>query len=94
MTRSSWSGLRRRLVPFLLAGSVWGASGTVQACPVCFQPKNENNRYAFIATTVLLSLLPLAMIGGGILILRRKYQEAEFASKQVDLSSSGDHLPR
>jgi hypothetical protein len=33
------------------------------ACPVCFDASDENRR-AFVATTVLLSLLPLGMVTG------------------------------
>jgi hypothetical protein len=33
------------------------------ACSVCYSA-NESNRLAFIATTVFLSLFPLAMVGG------------------------------
>jgi hypothetical protein len=40
-------------------------------CAVCFDP-NASSRMAFIVTTVFLSLLPLAMIGGGLLYLRRR----------------------
>jgi hypothetical protein len=47
-------------------------SGSAAACPVCFSAKNEQNRIAFIATTVFLSLLPLALIGGGVVWLRRR----------------------
>jgi hypothetical protein len=36
----------------------------VQACAVCFSAKSEANRIAFLGTTVLLTGLPIAMIGG------------------------------
>ena len=48
----------------LLPGAAW-------ACPVCFDTTAEN-RMAFMQTTVLLSLLPLGMVGGvGVWIRRR-----------------------
>ncbi len=34
------------------------------ACPVCFSAKDEAQREAFFDTTIFLTLLPLAMIGG------------------------------
>jgi NADH:ubiquinone oxidoreductase subunit 3 (subunit A) len=40
------------------------------ACPVCFDA-NEANRTAFVATTIFLSTLPLAMVGGIALWVRR-----------------------
>ena len=44
------------------------------ACPVCFDPREEN-RFAFLATTVFMSLVPLGMVGGVGLWLRRRARE-------------------
>lgn len=44
------------------------------ACPVCFDPREEN-RFAFLATTVFLSLVPLGMVGGVGMWLRRRARE-------------------
>jgi len=41
------------------------------ACAVCFSA-TEQNRVAFLVTTIVLSLLPLGLIGGGLLWLRRQ----------------------
>ena len=41
------------------------------ACAVCFSGRDEN-RLAFILTTILLMALPLIMIGGMLLWLRRR----------------------
>ncbi len=46
----------------------------VAACPVCFDSSDEN-RMAFIATTAFLSLLPLGMVAGAGLWLRKKTKE-------------------
>jgi len=40
-------------------------------CPVCFDSA-DGNRAAFFATTALLSILPLAMLGGLLIYLRRR----------------------
>lgn len=40
------------------------------ACPVCFDA-NDENRQAFLATTAFLSLLPLGMVAGAGLWLRK-----------------------
>ena len=44
------------------------------ACPVCFDASDEN-RQAFLATTVFLSLLPLGMVGGVGLWMRRRVKQ-------------------
>jgi len=47
------------------------------ACPVCFDT-TEENRMAFMLTTVLLSLLPLGMVGGvGMWVLKRARRAEE-----------------
>jgi len=55
----------------------------VHACPVCFDSRDEN-RQAFLATTALLSLLPLGMVGGVGLWMRKRHQELDEA-EQGDL---------
>lgn len=42
-----------------------------QACAVCFSGSDES-RLAFILTTVLLTVLPLTMIGGAIYWVTRR----------------------
>ena len=44
------------------------------ACPSCASPLEEN-RQAFVDTTVFLTVVPLMMIGGFIWWLRRKTRE-------------------
>ncbi|NNF13989.1 MAG: hypothetical protein HKN72_12230 [Gemmatimonadetes bacterium] len=44
---------------------------SVAACPVCFDSSDEN-RMAFIATTAFLSLMPLGMVAGAGLWIRKK----------------------
>ena len=45
------------------------------ACPVCFDPRDEN-RLAFLGTTVFLSLLPLAIVAGTLLFIRHRSRQA------------------
>ena len=47
----------------------WLASWPLQACPVCFSAK-EGSRDAFLWTTILLSLVPLAMMGAVFFAIR------------------------
>lgn len=46
----------------------------VAACPVCFDSSDEN-RMAFIATTAFLSLMPLGMVAGAGLWIRKKVKD-------------------
>ena len=46
------------------------------ACPVCFDSSDEN-RQAFLATTAFLSLLPLGMVAGAGLYVRKRSREIE-----------------
>ena len=38
--------------------------GLASACAMCFQATSEANRIAFLVTTVLLTFMPLILIGG------------------------------
>lgn len=44
------------------------------ACPVCFDPREEN-RLAFLATTIFMSLFPLSIVGGFGAWLRKRASE-------------------
>jgi hypothetical protein len=46
------------------------------ACPVCFDASDEN-RQAFLATTAFLTLLPLGMVAGAGLWLRKRAREID-----------------
>lgn len=50
--------------------------GGAAACAVCFDTTAEN-RMAFMVTTVILSLLPLGMVGGAGVWLRRRSRELD-----------------
>lgn len=49
---------------------------SVAACPVCFD-SSEENRLAFLATTAFLSFLPLGMVAGAGLWIRKKAQDRD-----------------
>ena len=61
---------RRRLSALILLLLV-AAPSLAHACAVCFDPK-DRNRGAFAATTAFLSVLPVGMVGGTALWLRRR----------------------
>ena len=69
-------------------------AGTADACPVCFQAKNDASRVAFIATTAFLTGLPLLLVGGVAWWLRRRFLESAQREQarltQTGSSTSGD----
>ncbi|HNN95663.1 MAG TPA: hypothetical protein PKI03_25465 [Pseudomonadota bacterium] len=76
--RSSWSLRLPRLaalVPALLALWVVLSPGDALACPVCFVAR-EASRLAFMWTAILMTFLPLAMIGGIVYWIWRSARRA------------------
>ena len=67
--------MRYALAPLTLL-LVWLTPALVHACPVCFSG-NDANREAYTLTFLLLTVLPLAMIGGLVLWVRRRIREVE-----------------
>ena len=61
--------------------------GVSEACAVCFSGRDETP-LAFIGTTVLLSFMPILLVGGAVYFLRRRYRELE-AALPPEVSSSG-----
>lgn len=63
-----------------IACTVWmlvALPRVAEACAVCASGQEEQSTVAFRYTTVLLSLLPLAMIGGGVFWLGRRMRQLE-----------------
>lgn len=52
------------------------APGEAWACPVCFD-RDDEARIAFLATTGLLTLLPLGMVGGAVVWVRKRCKRME-----------------
>jgi hypothetical protein len=74
--RSSSSPIPHRLAPLLALALValallWPAAAS--ACPVCFVAR-EASRLAFMWTALLMTFLPLAMLGGIVYWLWRTSQ--------------------
>lgn len=66
------------------------APRVVLACSVCSAGRDDETRAAFIATTGLLTVLPLAMVGGLIWWLRRRARELDRAE---EFALSADSAP-
>jgi len=58
------------------------------ACPACVSPTEDANRLAFILTTVVLSLLPLVIVGAFAWWLRRRSRQLNAAPAQAPRSES------
>ncbi len=54
------------------------------ACAVCFDSSDEN-RLAFMATTAFLTLLPLGMVTGAGLWLRKKVRQGKLEENDPEL---------
>ena len=59
-----------------LAAGVVLLSAAASACPMCMATQ-ENNRAAYVAGSILLTLLPLGMLVSLALYLKRRMQEQE-----------------
>ena len=70
--------IRRRAltvaVPLLALGLLATFPDVAHACPVCFD-RDDEARIAFLATTGLLTLLPLGLVLGTGMWLRRRARE-------------------
>ncbi|HSW28969.1 MAG TPA: hypothetical protein VLH75_05660 [Longimicrobiales bacterium] len=71
---------------FLLLAALPDAA---HACPVCFDPREEN-RFAFLATTVFMSLVPLGMVGGVGLWLRKRARDLKGLPPEDRSDSTSD----
>ena len=60
----------------LWTAALWTVPSVAGACPVCYDPR-EPSSAAFLAGTALLSLLPLAAIGGIVYYFWRAARSAD-----------------
>lgn len=83
-----------RLGGAIAAAIVLGAPRLAGACSVCMSGREDENRTAFILTTVFLSVLPLAMIGGLGWYLRRRSRAIAESEGRATPSLGQAPLPR
>jgi hypothetical protein len=69
------------------------AADVAHACPVCFSAKDEAQRQAFFDTTIFLTLLPLALIGGFIYWVARRVRHLEAAAQRDDAAPDAEPGP-
>ena len=72
-----WMRLARVTVALAAVALAWAAD-LAHACPSCASPLEEN-RQAFVDTTIFLTVVPLLMMGGFVWWLRRKVRERDDA---------------
>ena len=65
-----------RTAPLLVAILV-GAPSVASACAVCTAGRDEENAFAFLMTTLFMSLMPLLATGTLIFVLWRRIQKLE-----------------
>ena len=76
---SRWVRLTAVVFPHVAVGSLLlSAPHAAHACAVCFGGQDSaDTRMAFILTTVLMTFLPLLMIGVVVWWLRRRFRQLE-----------------
>lgn len=66
-----------RLLPIVVVPLLVVAPDVARACAVCSAGRDEATRVAFLVTTIFLSVLPLALIGGVAWWLRRAVRRSQ-----------------
>ena len=79
--------MKQTLILFLAMALVILLPEAVQACPVCFDASDEN-RQAFLTTTAFLSLLPLGMVAGAGLWIRKRAKDVDGEKTAQQLSDA------
>jgi hypothetical protein len=74
---------KRVLAVALVLVGVW-LPRIAQACYVCMSGRNDDTRRAFLATTGLLTVLPLVLVGGLVWWLRRRSRQLEEQDARLD----------
>lgn len=80
--------MRRLSIVLLALLAVAALPDAAHACAVCFDATDEN-RQAFLATTAFLTLLPLGMVAGAGLWLRRRVRERDEQERSSDSARDG-----
>ncbi len=76
----------RALPAALLVALSLALPRAAEACYVCMSGREDDTQRAFLLGTILLSTLPLALIGGIALWLRRRARAAAEARVRADSS--------
>jgi cbb3-type cytochrome oxidase subunit 3 len=66
------SGFRRALLSLAAGALGLALPGAALACAMCVSGRDDDVKAAFVIASAFLTLLPLLLIGGGVLWLRRR----------------------
>ncbi|MDJ0850568.1 MAG: hypothetical protein QNK04_19520 [Myxococcota bacterium] len=69
-----------------IAGAVVLVPGVGEACSQCLSGRSDETKLAYILTTVFLSILPPAMVGGAVWWLVRRVREQERSREAASAS--------
>ena len=58
-----------------------------RACAVCTAGRDEENAFAFLMTTIFMSIMPLAAIGTLVFVLWRRMQKLEAEREEAAASA-------
>ena len=85
----------RHPLPALAAAvALLALAAAAHACPVCGAEGTARSRAAFFGGTMLLSLLPLGMIGGGLWWVARRFPGGLEGQFEVTDSTAPPDAPR
>lgn len=79
--------LRRAIATAPALACLW-LPRAAEACYVCMAGRDEATRFAFVATTGLLTFLPMALVGGLVWWLRRRARQLETEASEDDASGA------
>ncbi|MCG8555889.1 MAG: hypothetical protein MJD61_11480 [Proteobacteria bacterium] len=77
------TGFRVVLLGLLIGSFVLGMPDLCHACPVCFQAQNDDNRVAFLVTTIFMTATPLVLIAVAVWWFRRRMKQLEREARGV-----------
>lgn len=66
-----------RLSAIWVAFGICALPSLARACPVCFASQNDENRIAYVVSSVGLTLLPFAVLGGILFWVWRRAKAAD-----------------
>ena len=78
----------------VVAWAVLATPALARACAVCTAGKDEENAFAFLMTTIFMSIMPLAAIGTLVFVLYRRMRKLEAESEARDALRKRRPTPR
>jgi hypothetical protein len=76
-----------------LAWAVVLSPAVAEACAVCTAGRDEENAFAFLMTTIFMSIMPLVGFGTLVFVLWRRMQKLEREREEASLKGLADPRP-